>query len=63
VVATERRVPNLQFRAVHGTEKQRHIWTETHDFSGGIDAVFNPDYGKGKSLLEHLKADPVQCRA
>ncbi len=23
---------------------------------------FNPDYGKGKSLLEHLGQDPVQCK-
>lgn len=23
---------------------------------------FNPDYGKAKSLLKHLSADPVQCR-
>lgn len=23
---------------------------------------FNPDYGKGKSLLEHLKEDPVNCK-
>ena len=23
---------------------------------------FNPDYGKAKSLLVHLKGDPVQCR-
>jgi len=23
---------------------------------------FNPDYGKGKSMLVHLNSDPVQCR-
>lgn len=29
-----------------------------------VDQVleFNPDYGKGKSLREHLKLDPPQCR-
>jgi len=23
---------------------------------------FNPDYGKAKSLMVHLKEDPVECR-